>query len=168
MVPITRLAISLLYIFMIYDMIYDMIWYIQTTFTNKIERRRRRRQNITTTDPSIYHKVIHNITRLLIVYLLRVPVDFVQQWKCYFHVIALLRTNQCAITLFCNDTNAKSVIARSLVRNFRSLCNVFPNVRRRVLHWVEQGLRWEEEWLLQENFLLKKQKLLRESRKLRR
>ena len=37
-----------------------------------------------------------------------------------FHVIALLRTNQRAITLFCTDSGVNGEIARSFVTKFRS------------------------------------------------
>ena len=43
------------------------------------------------------------------------------------HLIALLWTDQRAITLFCTDTGAKSVIARSLVTNYCSVQNFTNN-----------------------------------------
>ena len=68
-----------------------------------------------------YYYCIIIIIIIIIVCLLRVPVDFIQWWNAIFHVI--VRTNQRAITLFCTNTGANSVIALSFVRGIWLIYN---------------------------------------------
>ena len=60
-----------------------------------------------------YEVFIIIIIIIIIVCLLQVPVDFVRGENAIFYIIALSRTNQRAITPFCTDTGAKSVIAEA-------------------------------------------------------
>ena len=64
---------------------------------------------------------IINIVIIMIVCLLRIPVDFVQRRKCVFPRNYTLMDQSASYYSFLHQSSAKSVIARSLVRNVHSM-----------------------------------------------